>query len=390
MLTLLTDVDVYAPEPLGSGSILMAGERVVATGSMDADALTAAGVEVRSISGENCIAIPGLIDPHVHLLGGSGEEGFASQTPEIHASELAAAGVTTVVGLLGVDATTRTMPALLGRIKAINGTGLTAYGWSGGYGFPHATITGSVRDDVVLIEELIGAGEIAIADRRSMEPTARDLARLATDCHVAGSLSGKCGLLHLHVGEGSRRLAIIRECVDSFDVEAGWFYPTHLDRNDELLREAVDLNRRGMPVDLDLFEENLPKWIRLFQKAGGNPGLLTVSSDAAINSPRTVLEQILACADEKILPLEAAVALATANTADVLKLHRKGRIREGMEADVVLLHPDSHEIVKVFARGEVVFDAAQPVALEPFLRKSNREAHLVGDRSPSASRDEEE
>jgi len=37
---------------------------------------------------------PGFIDPHEHLLGVSGEEGFATQTPEISVSEIICAGIT--------------------------------------------------------------------------------------------------------------------------------------------------------------------------------------------------------------------------------------------------------------------------------------------------------
>jgi beta-aspartyl-dipeptidase (metallo-type) len=53
------------------------------------------------IDATDCIVTPGFIDPHQHLLGGSGEKGFASQTPEIYPSEIVSAGITTVVGLLG-------------------------------------------------------------------------------------------------------------------------------------------------------------------------------------------------------------------------------------------------------------------------------------------------
>ena len=115
---------------------------------------------------------PGLVDPHEHLLGGSGEEGFSSQTPEIFLREIATAGVTTVVGCLGVDTTTKTMPGLLARAKALSEEGLTAFIWSGGCNVPPTTITGSLRDDLIFIDEVIGAGEVAISDNRATEPTA--------------------------------------------------------------------------------------------------------------------------------------------------------------------------------------------------------------------------
>ena len=104
-------------------------------------------------------------------MAGAGKRGFSSQTPEIFLREIATAGVTTVVGCLGVDTTTKTMPGLLARAKALSEEGLTAFIWSGGR-VPPTTITGSLRDDLIFIDEVIGAGEVAISDNRATEPTA--------------------------------------------------------------------------------------------------------------------------------------------------------------------------------------------------------------------------
>src|SRR5262249_18004595 len=159
------------------------------------------------------------IDSHEHLLGGSGEDGFSSQTPEIFLRELAVAGITTVVGCLGVDTTTKTMPGLLARAKALNEEGLTAFIWSGGYNVPPTTITGSMRDDLIFINEVIGAGEIAISDNRASEPSIEELAKLVSDAHVGGILSGKSGVTHLHVGDHPRRLNPLRALIENYAVE---------------------------------------------------------------------------------------------------------------------------------------------------------------------------
>src|SRR5262245_41407708 len=110
MLTLIENGFVYAPEPRGVQSVLLAGDRIETIGDVDRRALESAGLDIDVVDAGDCLVIPGLIDPHEHLLGGSGEEGFSSQTPEIFLSEIAIAGVTTVVGCLGVDTTTKTMP----------------------------------------------------------------------------------------------------------------------------------------------------------------------------------------------------------------------------------------------------------------------------------------
>src|ERR671928_51597 len=93
------------------------------------------------------------------------------------------AGITTVVGTLGVDTTMKTLPGLLARAKALAEEGITAYLWTGGYNVPPTTILWSVREDILFIAEVLGAGEVAIADERSTDPRPEELARLVNDAH---------------------------------------------------------------------------------------------------------------------------------------------------------------------------------------------------------------
>src|SRR3954463_12294592 len=178
MFTLLQGGEVYSPEYKGVQDVLLTGGRIARIGEVDRHALEVTNFPVEVIDVSNCFIAPGLIDPHEHLLGGSGEEGFQSQTPEIALSEVVGAGITTVVGCLGVDTITKTMPGLLAKAKAFNAEGITAYAWSGGYDVPPMTLTGSVRNDLLFVPEVIGAGEIAISDVRSTEPSLAELARL--------------------------------------------------------------------------------------------------------------------------------------------------------------------------------------------------------------------
>src|SRR4051812_2332258 len=131
MLTLIENGEVYAPEPLGPAAVLLAGGRILKRGDVPRRALDALDVEYEVIDATDGVVVPGLIDPHEHLLGGSGEDGSATQTPEIHLHEIVAAGVTTVVGVLGVDTTMKTMPGLLARAKALREMGLSAFLWTG-------------------------------------------------------------------------------------------------------------------------------------------------------------------------------------------------------------------------------------------------------------------
>src|SRR4051812_25639952 len=131
MLTLIENGEAYAPEPLVPAAVLLPGGRILKRGAAPRPPLVAPDVEAERIDATPGVVVPGLIDPHERLLGGSGEDGFATQTPEIHLHEIVAAGVTTVVGVLGVDTTMKTMPGLLARAKALREMGLSAFLWTG-------------------------------------------------------------------------------------------------------------------------------------------------------------------------------------------------------------------------------------------------------------------
>ena len=144
---------------------------------------------------------------------------------------------------------------------------------------PPRTLTGSIRTDLMYISEVIGAGEIAIADRRSTAPTTAELARLVSDAYVGGILSGKRGPVHFHVGEAKERLGKLRELLSEHEVQPESLYPTHVERNEALVREAIDLTRRGVTVDMDVMEEDLAIWAPFYLKNGGDPSRLTISSE---------------------------------------------------------------------------------------------------------------
>jgi beta-aspartyl-dipeptidase (metallo-type) len=378
MLTLIENGEIYAPEPSGRGSVLIFGDRVMRVGEVDRRAVEALGLELVVIDATACFITPGLIDPHEHLLGGSGEKGFRTQTPEIFLSELVSAGITTVVGCLGVDTTTKTMPGLLARAKALREEGLTAFIYTGGYNIPPTTLTGSIRDDILFVEEVIGAGEIAISDLRATEPDTRELARLVSDAFAGGLLSRKAGVTHFHVGDGRKRLAPLRALLDEYDVEPAWLYPTHVERSRALMEEAIELTRRGVVIDVDTVEEDLAKWLGFYLERGGDPARLTVSSDASISSPRTLHEQLRDCIVNHRLPVELVLSLVTANTSRVLKLDGKGRLAAGADADVLVLREGSLEIKEVLAGGRRLLREGEICKTETFLENSNRKVLLSG------------
>jgi beta-aspartyl-dipeptidase (metallo-type) len=377
MITVVEGAEVYEPEPQGCSTIVILGDKIACVGKGSHIEWDRLDVGVQHIDGRGMVAIPGLIDPHEHLIGGSGESGFATQTPEIFLQELVYAGITTVVGCLGVDTTTRTMPALLAKAKGLRQQHISAFLWSGGYPVPPATLTGTIMTDLLYVEEIIGAGEVAIADHRSSKPTAPELARLVNDVRNGGLLAGKAGVTHFHTGGDLSGLGLLRDLIDHYEVDPKCLYPTHVERSEALMLEGINLTTRGVTVDIDTYEEDLHRWVRFFLDHGGDMRRLTVSTDAAINSPGTLFKQMMHCVQHGI-KLEQLLPCVTTNTARVLKLKGKGRLAAGMDADVLLFSAGDYAIKHVIAGGTHLLSDGRLQTPENFLHLSNRSIEIHG------------
>jgi beta-aspartyl-dipeptidase (metallo-type) len=284
-----------------------------------------------------------------------------------------------VVGTLGVDTTMKTMAGLLARVKALEEEGISAWLWTGGYNVPPTTVMGSIREDMLFVDEVVGAGEIAISDERGLNQSSQELAKLVRDTHVGGLLSGKAGVTHLHVGEEETRLDPLREIIETFQVKPEWLYPTHVQRNSRLLREAIDLANAGAHVDMDVVNKDLAKWLDYYIENGGPLDRLTVSSDTDSSTPDLYYEQLCGLVVKHGYTLDFVLPLVTTNPATVLKLDKKGALEPGKDADLVILSRDSLEIRDVIARGKHMVADGVPVVREKFLSKSARNIDLVGD-----------
>jgi len=370
MLQLITNADLYTPDHVGGRDLLVAGDRVVWIGPPGAAPVRADVIPTTELAGTRLV--PGLVDCHVHITGGGGEAGPSSAVPPLTALDLLGAGVTTVVGVLGTDDVSRSPASLVTRTYALRQEGMSAWCYTGSYRCPPVTLTGDVRGDMALVDPIIGVGEIAIADHRSSQPTLEALGQIAADTHVAGMLSGKAGTLHLHLGDGERGLSQIRELVGSSELPARVFHPTHVNRRRALFEEAVDLARLGCTVDVTAFpvEDGEDAWsaadaVERFFAAGVPRERLTVSSDAGGSLPvfddrgelvgmgvagAECLVETLAELVERGHSLEECLPPFTSSVADLLRLHRKGRIEVGRDADLVALD-DSGRVSDVMARG---------------------------------------
>lgn len=371
-MLLIKNADVFGPRPAGRRDLLVAGGRIirVETGI----ALPSAYCETVDAAG--LLAVPGFIDGHVHVTGGGGEGGYATRTPELLLSDAVAGGVTTVVGCLGTDGVTRSLAGLLAKVRGLEEEGISAFMLTGDYAVPTRTLTGSIERDLLLVDKIIGVGEVALSDHRSTQPTFDEFARLVGEARRGGILSGKAGIVNVHLGDGVRGLALLRRLLAETEIPAGQILPTHVNRNPSLFEEGlayakdgglVDFTTSTVPAFLEAGEVKCSRGLKRMLEAGVPVDRITFTSDGqgslpsfdaqgrltgmAIGRVTSLLAEVRDAVLEDGVPLQTALATVTSNPARVLKLPAKGEIAEGRDADLVLLAPGDLEIRSVMARG---------------------------------------
>ena len=369
MFTVLRHADLYTPDRIGIRDLLIAGGKIIEIRPEIAQIPEDLVHEEIDLDGQRLI--PGLVDCHVHITGGGGEDGFATRVPPLALSQLIQAGVTSCIGVLGTDGSTRTMRELVATTLGLREQGLSAWCYTGSYQYPPVTLTGSVRDDIVYIEPIVGVGEFAISDHRSSQPTLDEFLRVASDAYVAGLIAKKSGHTHLHLGDGRRGLQLVRQALEQSELPARIFHPTHINRQKSLFAEAQELSQLGVPMDVTAFpadeasysaSESIKRWIA----DGLNIDLLSCSSDGAgclpvfdehgrlthmdVGRPVTLIETLGELLKEG-LPLEQVLPVFTSNPARIADLDSKGRIEVGLDADLLALSPTA-QITSVMAKGE--------------------------------------
>lgn len=374
-LTLIKNVDCYTPEYEGKKDILIGGTEIISIENQIE--LEFKGINI--IDGAGKIALPGFIDNHVHITGGGGEAGYSSRTPELDVSNAIQAGITTVVGVIGTDGTTRVMSNLVAKARGLEEEGISTFVHTGNYQVPVRTCTGSIMDDIVLIDKIIGSGEIAISDHRSSQPTVNELAKIASETRVAGMLSGKAGIVNIHVGDGKEGLQKLREIVEETEIPITQFLPTHINRNPTLFKEGIDYALSGGYVDFttsttpEFIEEGevpAAKAVKLMLDAEVSINSITMSSDAQGSLPNyndkgelvgfnvapisSLLESFKELVLDHQVALEDAIKTVSTNSATILKLKKKGQLKAGMDADILLLEPTDLAIEKVIAKGKIL------------------------------------
>ncbi|PIE55351.1 MAG: beta-aspartyl-peptidase [Dethiosulfovibrio peptidovorans] len=357
---------VLEPRELGVRDILIAGGIILAMEpKIDQRAVETLFPDIRILDVSGLLVTPGLIDQHNHFNGAGGEGGPAFRTPPAQLSSFVRAGITGAVGLLGTDGFSRSLTELLAKARGLEVEGLSTWIYTGSYQIPSPTITGSVGRDLTVIDKVIGV-KIALSDHRSPHPTTDELRRLISDVRVAGLLSGKPGVVCIHMGSEPSMLEPLREALSGLDIPWRHLLPTHVSRTKELLADAIRLVKDGGYADITA-DKKTPAAIESFVRAGADMERVTLSSDGngsmprfsergeflgmGIGSPDSLLRAIRTTLEAKIVSRETAFSMVTANVAKQLGLNGKGHIAPGYHADLAVLSPEL-ELYHLIGKGQ--------------------------------------
>ncbi|WP_349408899.1 beta-aspartyl-peptidase [Pseudalkalibacillus sp. SCS-8] len=391
MLVLIRNGEIYAPEYLGKKDLLVVDEKI---GFIDDQIDVPEGYlrdKIRVVDAEGKIIVPGFIDSHVHIMGGGGEGSFKTRTPELMLTDATLSGITTLVGVIGTDGTTRTMASLVAKARGLEEEGLTCYVQTGSYQVPVKTLTDKIEDDIILVDRIIGAGEIAIADHRSSQPSVEEMAKIASAARVGGILSGKAGIVNVHVGDSPDCLTLLEEVVDQTDIPIKQFYPTHINRNKRLFEAGIAYAKKGGYVDfttstipkfLEEGEVKCSRGLKRMLEAGVPIEQISFTSDGQASLPEfdengdfkglklgkvsSLYKEVKDAVLEENIPLETAIQVVTSTPAHILKLKHKGRIVEGNDADLVLLDKETLAIDTVLAKGIIMVQDKEAIVKGTF------------------------
>ncbi len=389
-MLLITNADLYDPEPKGLCDILIAGGKILAVhpaGEADGNTLSRIVPSLRRLDARGALTMPGIIDRHVHFNGAGGEGGPANRTPPLQLSSFVKAGVTSAVGLLGTDGTGRCLADLLMKARGLEEEGISTWILTGSYGLPSPTLTGDVRRDLCLIDKVIGL-KLAVSDHRSSHPSLEKIRRAVSDVRVGGILSGKAGCLCVHMGSESAGLTPLLEAMEGTDIPITQFAPTHVSRCGELLSQSVEFGRRGGYLDITASMEKNPHSglstaaaVSTLLKKGVPAENITISSDGNGSMPSFnekgemtslrigPLDSVLAAVTEMLregaIDRKKVISLVTSNVADHLKLPHKGRLRPGCDGDV-LVFDGEYRLRHAAARGRLLMDDGEVIVKGTF------------------------
>lgn len=386
--------EIYSPEYNGRKDILIADDKIfLIDRNIPESAANALDRNIKIIDVSKCIVIPGFIDQHVHIDGAGGEGGPQYRTAPIQLTEFIKAGITSVIGLLGTDGVSRSLKALLMKARGLENEGISTYIYTGAYQYPSPTLTGDILSDIMLIDKVIGV-KIALSDHRSSHPTVDELRRVISEARVGGMLAGKAGIVHIHMGSEKSGLRPLFEIVKNTEIPIEQFAPTHLNRNEELFKNAIEFGKMGGYVDVTtgVTAENESTGIIKASKAvkrlienGVSIEKITLSTDGngsmpefdkkkeivgmLVSSVSSLYKEFIDIIKKEKMPIEDTIRVTSTNIAKHLKLDQKGEIKTGKDADLIALDKNSLQINCVIAKGKIMMENEQIMRFGAFENK---------------------
>lgn len=330
--------------------------------------------------------VPGLVDGHLHLLGGGGGGGYATRIPELPADAALEAGITTCVAMPGVDNVTRSVESLLAVARGFAQRGVRAFAMTGGFMWPPRTLTGGIRDDLALVPDLVGV-KVAVGEHLATAPDAVELARLLRELGWVSRTTGTAAILHAHLGTDQDPGRVLLDALAAAGTDPSGIQATHANYTAATLRSAIELGRAGCWVDVNplLHPGRVTGSIRPADAVralidGGVPAArLTMSTDGNASVPRELpgggverfshqlglLPAVRSIIEAGVLDDDAAFALVTRNPARVLGRPDLGVIAVGAASDVVVLDDDCR-VDAVFTSGVERVRGGTAVVTSPF------------------------
>jgi beta-aspartyl-dipeptidase (metallo-type) len=188
-------------------------------------------------------------------------------------------------------------------------------------------------------------------------------------------LGGKAGIFHCHMGAGERKMEMFFRLLAETEIPPTQIIPTHVNRNHELLADAVKFTQQGGYIDITAGmdpessedEISVAEAVQTCIKNRTSLKQITVSSDSNGSMPRfdkegklvgltiatqkSLLINFRYLIKNKILSLEDTLRLFSSNSADFYKFDHKGEIKKGKDADLLFFDKDLN-LTDVFTMGQ--------------------------------------
>ena len=376
MFKLIKNAKVYAPQDLGIKDILLWEDRIIKIGEALCIPDGFAG-ETLDMTGK--IVIPGLVDTHVHITGGGGEGGFTSRTSEITFEEIAEAGVTTLVGVLGTDGYARRVEDVLVKCMALREEGFDCYFLTGSYTLPITTMRGSVAEDIIFNQYCLGTGEVAHCDHRGSAMRYDEFVRLAADTRNGARLAGKKGVLNIHLGNYKNPADFFIQACEEDITFRPLIVPTHVTRKYDVFDSCLKFLEyggqmditAGSPADESQQEYGSVEGLEHIYKQYGSLDRVTMTSDGNGSAPvwdelgnmigmgkgscKVLLSDLKQIAQRDLVPFEEALRTVTTNPAAVYGLkNRAGQIAENGMANFAVLS-STYDLETTILGGKIVW-----------------------------------